>query len=181
MTGAGPTRTVIEPFDADRHERQPFASGVAAVDHYLHRTAGKQARAGHVRLFVLPDADGRIIGFHALNAHGVTYTDLPPRFARDRPRHGTIPAAHLAMLGVDHRHAGRGYGGLLLVDALCRVASAAQQVGIAVVLLDVLDCGDPALVARRLRLYQRYGFQPLPSRPLRLFLPVGTIAQLLTD
>lgn len=179
MTDGERPRAVIEPFDPDRHDRRVFSSGVAAVDNFLQRSAGKQARAGHVRLFVLPDAAGRVIGYHALNAHGVSYTDLPPRLARDRPRHGTIPAAYLAMLGVDRRHTGRGLGGALLVDALCRVAWAAEQVGMAVVLLDVLDCGDPVLVRRRLALYQRYGFQPLPGRPQRLFLPVGTIAQLL--
>jgi hypothetical protein len=35
-------------------------------------------------------------------------------------------------------------------------------------------------VARRQRLYAGFGFQPLPSQPLRMFLPMGTIAKLLT-
>jgi hypothetical protein len=32
-------------------------------------------------------------------------------------------------------------------------------------------------VARRKALYESYGFQPLPSRPLRLFLPLATVRQ----
>lgn len=66
-------------------------------------------------------------------------------------------------IGVDQRFAGRGYGGDLLVDALKRLARAADALGIAVVMLDVLDDGDAGLVARRKALYEGYGFAPLPS------------------
>ena len=78
------------------------------------------------------------------------------------------------MIGVDTRFAGRGYGGDMLVDALKRIAKAAETVGLAVVMLDVLACGNPDLVAKRLKLYTGYGFAPLPSNPLRLFLPLAT-------
>jgi hypothetical protein len=65
-----------------------------------------------------------------------------------------------------------------LMDALNRIALAAQAIGIAVVMLDILDCGNPELVARRFRLYASYGFQPLPSNPLRLFLPIAMVLAL---
>ncbi|MGY4750080.1 GNAT family N-acetyltransferase [Pannonibacter sp. Q-1] len=123
--------------------------------------------------------DGAVTGFYALNAHAIDYRDLPAKYARTRPAHGSIPAAFLSMIGVDQRYAGQGYGGDLLVDALLRVARAAEHLGIAVVVLDVLDDGNPHLVERRMRLYAGYGFQVLPSNPLRMFLPVGTIRQML--
>jgi len=41
------------------------------------------------------------------------------------------------------RYSGTGFGGDLLVDALRRIALAADTHGIAVALLDVLDCGNP--------------------------------------
>ncbi len=50
---------------------------------------------------------------------------------------------------------------------------------IAVVMLDVLDCGDPDNVAKRLALYTSYGFAPLPSNGLRLFLPMATVRMLI--
>jgi hypothetical protein len=56
------------------------------------------------------------------------------------------------MIGVDHQHAGKGYGGDLPADALVRVAGAANQLDIAVVTLDVLDDGDTDTVQRRLGL-----------------------------
>jgi hypothetical protein len=45
--------------------------------------------------------------------------------------------------------------------------------------MDVLDCGDRDTVMRRKALYETYGFQPMPSRPLRLFLPIATLKKLL--
>jgi hypothetical protein len=62
---------------------------------------------------------------------------------------------------------------------LTRVAQAADAIGIAVTMLDVLDCGDPAKVERRKQLYQGYGFTPLPSNPSRLFIPMATVRKLL--
>ena len=82
------------------------------------------------------------------------------------------------MIGVDRRFQGVRYGGDLLVDCLTRLAGAADALGLAVVMLDVLDCGDPAQVARRRALYAGYGFAPLPSNGLRLFLPMATIRTL---
>lgn len=102
-------------------------------------------------------------------------------YVTETPGHGAIPAAYLSMIGVDSKYAGRGYGGDLLADALTRIAAAAKSIGLALVLLDVLDDGNPELMARRKALYQSYGFVPLPSNPLRLFLPVETIRMLLTD
>lgn len=171
------SRTLIEAFDPGKHDRKAFSCGVAAIDNYFKFTAHKLSKAGNVRVFVMTDEDAEtLIGFYALNAHAVEYTDLPEAFARDRPRHGNIPAAYISsMIGVDRRFQGRGYGGDLLADALKGILRASEHVAIAVVILDVFDCGDPDQVARRLRLYGRYGFRPLPSNPLRLYLPLATV------
>lgn len=55
----------------------------------------------------------------------------------------------------------------------------AKQIGTSVVILDVLDCGDAEKTSRRADLYTAFGFQPLPTTPLRMFLPVATISSLL--
>jgi GNAT superfamily N-acetyltransferase len=170
---------VIEPFDPERHDRTAFSCGVEQVDNFFRKTANKLSRAGNLRTFVMVGAEGELIGFYALNAHSVDYDRLPPRYARDRPGHGRIPAAYIAMIGVDRRFHGKGHGDDLLVDALIRIARAAEEIGLAIVMLDILDCGDPERVEQRRRLYMRRGFTPLPSNPLRLFLPVATVRKLL--
>ncbi len=169
----------IEPLDPAKHDRAAFSCGITQVDNFFRRTANKLAKADNVRTFVMIGAEGELIGFYATNAHAIDYNELPDWFARNRPAHGSIPAAYISMIGVDSRFQGQGYGGDLLVDCLKRIAIAADALGIAVVMLDVLDCGDPDKVAKRVALYTSYGFEPLPSNGLRLFLPIATVRTLI--
>lgn len=170
--------TVIEPLDPARHDRAAFSCGIDQVDNFFRRTANKLTKAGNVRTFVMVKPEGEVIGFYATNAHAIDYTQLPDQFARNRPSHGSIPAAYISMIGVDRRFQRQGYGGDLLVDCLARLAGAADALGIAVVVLDVLDCGNSETVAKRRALYTSYGFEPLPSNELRLFLPMATVRTL---
>jgi ribosomal protein S18 acetylase RimI-like enzyme len=170
---------IIEPLDPARHDRAAFSCGVHRVDNFFRRTANKLTKSDNLRTFVMVSPSGELIGFYAVNAHAIDYGDLPDRFARGRPGHGSIPAAYISMIGVDNRFQGRGYGGDLLIDCLLRLARAADFLGIAVVLLDVLDCGEPEQVEKRCALYVGYGFEPLPSNPLRLFMPMATVRALL--
>ena len=181
MAASKPSAHTIEPFDPEKHDRAAFSCGVEQVDNYFQKTANKLAKADNVRLYVMVDPAGTVIGFYALNAHAVHFTDLPAKFARTRPSHGNIPAAYISMIGRDQRFRGGGYGGDLLVDALRRIAVAADAIGVAVVMLDVLDCGDPDRVARRKTLYESYGFLSLASNPLRMFLPVSVIHKLIVE
>jgi len=179
VTDQAPGTYIIEPFDPAKHDRTAFSCGVEQVDNFFKKTANKLSKADKARLYVMTSAQGAVIGFYALNAHAIDYHDLPQKFARTRPSHGSIPAAFLSMIGVDQRYAEQGYGGDLLVDALLRIATAAESIGIAVVVLDVLDDGNAGLLPRRQALYAKYGFQPLPSNPLRMFLPVATVRDLI--
>lgn len=172
---------IIEPFDPDTHDRTAFSCGVEQVDNYFQKTANKLAKADNVRLYVMTDLGGSLIGFYSINAHSVHYGELPKKFERTRPSHGNIPAAYISMIGRDQKFRGGGHGSDLLVDALRRIVQAADALGIAVVMLDVLDCGDPGRVASRKALYEAFGFSPLPSNPLRLFMSITTVRTLLTE
>lgn len=172
---------VTEPFDPEKHDRAAFSCGVAQVDNYFRKTANKLAKADNVRIYVKPSVEDptKVEGFYATNAHSVHYTDLPAKYKRSAPAHGDIPAVYIPMMGRDVSCAGQGMGGVLLADALKRIALGAAQFGVAVVMLDVLGCGDPAAVENRRQVYARYGFQSLPSARLRMFLPLATVRQLL--
>lgn len=179
MISPDDAKLIIEPFDPERHNRAAFSCGVEQVDNFFKRTANKLTKAGNARVFVMVTDEGNLIGFYAINAHAVDYHDLPKRFAHTRPGHGSIPAAYISMIGIDVRYAGKGHGGDLLADALTRIAIASDSLGIAVVVLDVLDDGDSDAVIRRKSLYESYGFTPLRSNSLRMFLPVVTIRTVL--
>ncbi|ORE97997.1 GNAT family N-acetyltransferase [Aurantimonas sp. 22II-16-19i] len=172
------SRTIIETFDPARHDRTAFSCGIAQVDNFFRKTANKLQKADNIRVRVMSTEGGDLVGFYAVNAHAVAYDELPGRFARNRPGHGLIPAAYISMIGVDRRFQGSGYGGDLLVDCLVRLTHVAETLGTAVVMLDILDCGNPELVERQRLLYRRYGFEPLPSAPMRMALPMATIREL---
>ena len=59
---------------------------------------------------MMANDDQALIGFYAINAHALHDQDLPARFARARPGHGSIPAALIAMIGRDQRYSGSGFG-----------------------------------------------------------------------
>lgn len=180
MASEGARTNIIEALDIAKHDRNGFSCGVEQVDNFFRQTANKLSKANNVRTFVMVNPEGNLVGFYAINAHAVDYMELPKKFARSRPSHGNIPAAYISMIGVDAQHQGSGYGGDLLIDCLIRLLQASNVLGIAVVILDVLDCGDNQKVSKRLALYEGYGFQSLPSNPLRLFLPIETIRKLIS-
>lgn len=166
----------IEPFDPARHQRQGFSCGSARVDNYLKRTAKKHTRRDFVRLFVaVRPGKKTVLGYYALNAHALDASALPEPFLRQAPRHGRIPAAYLSVIGVDKACQRQGLGQVLLVDALKRVLALSEDIGLTAVVLDVLEGGGDALVARRRHFYERMGFTPLPSRPGRMFLTIRDI------
>ncbi len=167
----------IEAFDRSRHKRDLFESGIDAVDQYFRKTAGKLSKAGNVSFFVMVDtaAPETVIGYYTLNAHAVHFGALPPKYKRTAPGHGQIPAAFISMMGIDATRQGEGLGALVLADALKRVLRASETVATAVVVLDVLACGNLELMAKRFKFYKNFGFQPLQSHPNRLYLSVASI------
>lgn len=123
--------------------------------------------------------ESRITGFYAVNAHSIIAEAMPERWAKKAPRHGVLPAAFIAMMGVHKDCQGREIGTALLFDALKRLARLADDLAIAVVVLDVLDDGDAGAVQKRAQWYVGFGFQSLPNQPLRMFFPITTVRALL--
>ncbi len=118
------------------------------------------------------------LGFYGINMHAVVAEDMPDELARKAPRHGMLPAAFISMIGVDQTMQVKGLGSALLADALNRIGRVSDEIGTCAVLLDVFDCGNPEIVARRKAYYEAFGFTPLPDQPLRLFMPIQTVRAL---
>lgn len=164
-------RQPIVPLD-DSHDRRSFHCGVEPLDRYLHVQAGQDQRRRIAACFVLPEAAGsRIAGYYTLSAFSVAGESLPAPFQKKLPKYGQIPCTLLGRLAVDLAYRGRGVGQHLLVDALQRALLHSAEVGSWAVFVDAKD--DAAH-----RFYSKYGFTSLPTTPRRLFLPMGTIAEL---
>ena len=116
---------------------------------------------------VVGSSESEIAGCYALSAAAFRRDDLPTELARRLPRY-PIPAAVLGRLAVSSSHRGRGLGEHLLADALHRVMAASSALAIYAVIVDAKNESAKAF-------YRRYGFQPLPEQPTRLFLPMSTL------
>lgn len=164
----------IQPFDPKTHDRAAFSCGVEQLDNYLKLTAKKGSKADVVRIWVVIDAKSNIVGFFGINMHAVDVKEMPASYKKKAMKHGLLPAAFIAMIGVDKKHQGYGLGSALVADALDRIARTSEDIGTCVIMLDVFDNGDGDAVARRKIYFESFGFTPLPDQPLRLFMPVAT-------
>jgi ribosomal protein S18 acetylase RimI-like enzyme len=77
----------------------------------------------------------------------------------------------LGRLAVSENHRNQGLGEFLLLDALKQSLISSGVLGSTMVVVDPKN-------ESAARFYQRYGFQPIQENGSRLFLPMGTIAQL---
>jgi len=170
----------IQPFDPDNHDRTAFSSGVTRIDNFLKRTAKKHQSGDFTKVWVASGSDPkRVLGFYAVNAHELDAGDLPDALSKHAPRHGRVPAAYLSMIGVDLTYQGAGLGRVLLTDALKKALTAADQIGIKAIVLDVIPDGGAAALRRRQDFYGRMGFIALPDQPTRMFMPIEVVRRAL--
>jgi len=155
------------------HDRDGFDCGVKPLNEYLSKTARQHSEKGLANTFVLLDeaAQHTILGFFTLSFLEVDVTALPSAHAKRLPKNFRLPAAKLARLAVDQRCQGKGYGAVLLADAVKRiVATVSESGGIVGFFVDAKD-------KQAQQYYLRFGFIPLKDTPLTLFLPLATLMQ----
>jgi GNAT superfamily N-acetyltransferase len=150
-----------------QHDRAAFTSGQPDIDDWFRRRASQDERRNIARVFVAMDDERGIVGFYSLSSYTLALDDLPADLARRLPRYDAIPAARIGRLARDERVRGQGVGELLLADAVRRILGAARSVAVFAIVVDAKD--DTAA-----GFYRRFGFQPFPLQPRRLFLPTST-------
>jgi GNAT superfamily N-acetyltransferase len=143
------------------HDVARFDCGTEALNIWLTKHALQAVGAGSARVFVTVDAEqDRVVGYHALSAASVIHAEATDRAKKGMPRH-PIPAGLLARLAIDQSVQGNGLGAWLLRDAMIRTLSAAEEVGIRVMLVHAIDDAAAAF-------YAKFGFEPSPTDPLNL-------------
>lgn len=160
----------IRPLDVN-HNRAGFDCGVAALNDFLCKTARQHREKGLSNTFVLLESENAhdILGFFTLSFLEVDYFSIPEKYSRPLPKSSHLPAAKLARLAVDKHCQGKGYGAVLLADAIKRVVSAASESG------GVVGFFVDAKDEQARQFYLRFGFIPLQDTPMSLFLPLQTL------
>ncbi len=166
------TRITVEPLGR-QHDRTAFHCGSKALDRYLKQQAWQDADKRVAAPFVAVDPpDKLVLGYYTLSASVLTLADLPDDLARKLPRYPQLPVTLLGRLAVDQATKGQGLGEHLLLDALNRSLTHADQIAAMAVVVDARDESAASF-------YRRFGFIALQAEPSRLFLPMRLVAQLL--
>lgn len=161
---------VIELLDTARHDRSGFSCGVEALDRYFQSQASQDARRRVAAPYVLIEPTSSVVlGFYTLSNTSIRAAELPAAFTKKLPRYPVLPATLLGRLAVDANRRGRGYGTVLLLDALQRCLRS-ETASLAV----VVDAKDNVAIA----FYEGHEFLQLPDRPNRLFKPMVEIEKL---
>ncbi len=165
------TSPVIEPLGS-HHDRAAFSCGNEDLDRYFHRLASQDLRRGVAVPFVLIEPTAaNIAGFYTLSALSIRIGAFPESITRKLPKYPVMPATLLGRLAVDRRYRGRGYGGLLIMDALRRSLRQSLTIGSIAVVVDAKD--EPAR-----SFYKQYDFVAFSNQPRRLFIPIAKIEKL---
>lgn len=156
---------VVEPLSAE-HVVGGFDCGSVAQSVWLVQHALQSHRAGLSRVYVvraLDALDTRVVGYYALAAGSVAPADAPRRMMQGAGRYHQ-PVVILTRLGVDRVVQGAGLGRALVVDALRRIAGAAEVVGVRALLIHCESEGARDFYVRLAK------FDPSPTDPMHLLL-----------
>jgi len=170
---AKPFKFVIGLLEA-KHDRAAFSCGVETLDEYLRTQAGQDLRKRAAVPFVITPDGKRVAGYYTLSQYAVELDVVPPELAKKLPRYPMVSVTLLGRLAVSIDFRGQGLGATLLMDALHRSLRLSSEVASAGVVADAIDASAVAF-------YKKYGFLELPKVERRLFLPMGTIARLLSS
>ncbi|EEF61664.1 GNAT family N-acetyltransferase [Pedosphaera parvula] len=158
------------------HDREGFDCGSEPLNLFLKQTARQHAERGISKTFVLVEEEAMapkpILGFYSLNICQLAAEELPPEIAKKFPRN--VPGLKLGRLAVSRNSHRQGIGRVLLVAAMKEVVAIAEKAGGIGLFVDAKD-------ETAKRYYEQFGFVPLPSNELQLFLPMKTIKEVLRE
>ncbi len=152
------------------HNRKYFDCGESALNTFLQILARQQQDKGISKTFILFDSEEptTILGFFALAACEVVSEDLPLPLAKRYP--ARAPGAKLARLAIDRRHQRKGYGQILMVEAMKKALLVAEHIGIIGFFVDAKNHDSRVY-------YEQFGFISFPKQPMEMFLPLTTLRQ----
>lgn len=152
------------------HNRADFDCGVAVLNEYLHRYARQNHESGGAKTFVAvgPKTPTVVLGYYTISPGAIAFTKAPSTLTKKLGRY-EVPVFRLGRLAVSVTMQGQGLGGDLLLAAGERALAVAQEVGGVALAIDAKD-------ERAATWYERFGALRLLDDPLKLVLPLETIA-----
>lgn len=169
----------FEELDKALHERRTFDCGRKELNDFIQQSAVRLRDAGISKTMVLPAitessrAKADICSFYTLSHTELKRDSLPPSLAKKLPRY-SIPVMLIAQLAVHQKMHNLGLGKITLIQSLQHCLKINAHLPSHAIVVDSIDDEVRGF-------YEQYGFKPLETNeqyPLRLFLPMATVANL---
>jgi predicted GNAT family N-acyltransferase len=153
----------------NHHIKSDFNCGHTSLDNYIQTQAKQDVNRDLSACYVLNDVnEKRVIGYYTLSSNSIQKDEFPETLKKKLPpSYINIPTVLLGRLAVDNRDKKKGFGELLLLDALKRCVDFSKELGILAVIVDPID-------ENAITFYQSYGFILIPSNN-KMFIPIKTI------
>lgn len=154
------------------HVKENFDCNKDLLNGYIHKQASQDIKRRISACFVLTDDDNIIKGYYTLSNSSIQRDHLPLEIIKKLPGSYTdLPVTLLGRLALDKNSFGKGFGELLLLDALKRSYDASvNNVASMAVIVDPID-------QEAISFYEKYGFILIPDSG-KMFLTMNTIAKL---
>jgi GNAT superfamily N-acetyltransferase len=154
------------------HDKNSFSCGKDLLDNYFWKQAKQDVKRKLSACFVAVDIDSnKIKGYYTLSSNSIPNELIPDFFKKNLPNsYSDIPTILLGRLAIDKEFQGKGFGAMLLVDALKRCSAISDSVGACAIIVDPLDNSAEEF-------YLKYGFIKLPDGE-KMFLAMKTVREL---
>lgn len=161
----------ILPFDRSLEGRDSFFCGKEPLDDYLKKFITQDIRRNLVAAFALVNDQNEILGYFTLSNSSIPKESVRSDFQKHTGAYGAIPVTLLGRLAVDQRLKGKGFGKILLINALKRAYEVSKNViGSCAIIVDPID--DEARF-----FYLKFGFESLDTG--KMFLPMSVVKTLI--
>jgi GNAT superfamily N-acetyltransferase len=160
-------QSILAPARLDpSHDFSKFDCGKPTLNDWLRNTAsGSEGTTARTYVVCVKN---QVVGYYCISTGSIERKSMPSKFRRQQGIPNQTPVAIIGRLAVDLNFSGNGLGKDLLNDALKRVASAAEIIGIRAVIVHALEEETTAF-------YEHLGFQRCPTGNRTYFLPIETI------
>lgn len=167
------TGVILEVYDPSKtyYRQSKFDCGNKLINKFVTSSLKKQVRDDLSRCFALLDQNDsdRFIGFYTLTSFAIDGPDLASISGSRLPN--KVPCARMLMLGVDKSYQGCSLGSKLLLNAIDRILSVSEELGVFGLYLDAAP--------EAFDFYVSHGFAPLKERkdpePTPMFLSMDAV------
>ena len=169
------TRIEIRKFDKNDHTRDKFDCGHERLNNYLKKSASKLQKGDFARVYVAVEpGKPEVLGYHSIN-FGTLDGQALEKTPRDAPTHMQLPVLFLGQIAVTSDAGGNGIGSLLLHHVFEKAVQLADKAGCWAIILDAVDDDGEDAFKRRVRWYETFGFETMPSMKCRMFITLKKV------